>query len=166
MKLAPHSSPSSCRIPLCSIPRWSSVSQSRVEPGRTHTLLALYFSRHFRSQQLWVRSHSPLNKNVSYQRASTWIFLTIIPSFWTCCRVLSMISPALKRYISNLHTLVRPKAVSVRLRVIFTGTHTHTHTQCVHVVKPTLVKKPLFKCNSAPRRKELTQQINMGVFRF
>lgn len=54
-------------IPLCSIPRWSSVAESS-RAGLT--LLALYFSRHFRSQQLWVWSHSQFNKNVSYRRAS------------------------------------------------------------------------------------------------
>lgn len=34
-------------------------------------------------------------------------------------------------------------------------------TQCVHVLKPTLVKGPLFKCNGAPRCKELTQHISI-----
>lgn len=54
-------------IPLCSIPRWSSVPESS---RAGHTLLALYFSRHFRSQQLWVRSHSQLNKTLATDEAS------------------------------------------------------------------------------------------------
>lgn len=88
-------------IPLCSTPRWSGV----VEPSRAGlTLLALYFPRHFRSQQLRVRSHST---NVSHRRASPCVPCAIIPSFSIHSGVREMSPPGSKGDLHSLHTLGR-----------------------------------------------------------
>lgn len=90
-------------IPLCSTPRWSGV----VEPRRAGlTLLALYFRRHFRSQQLRVRSHS--NTNVSHRRASPCVPCAIIPSFSIHSRVREMSPPGSGGDLHSLHTSGRP----------------------------------------------------------
>lgn len=88
----------------------------------------------------------------------------IIPSFSIRSCVRERIPPGLVSYIYRLHTLVRSKTVSVRLRVIFTGyTHTHSliHTHTTHTLMcwTQTRARDLGQCNSAPLRQELATPI-------
>lgn len=150
-------------IPLCSIPRWSSV----VESSRAGlTLLALYFSRHFRSQQLRVQAHST---NVSHRRASPYVpFRLFSHSRYTLVSMRWVRRGPKKIITANTHWYGQKRCLGSSPRNFhWKPTHKHPHSGYVHVLNPASEIDEAFTCNSAPVCQELaaaTVNTAMGVF--
>lgn len=122
-------------IPLCSILRWSGV----LESSRAGlTLLALYFSRHFRSQQLreWFPPRS--STYVSYRRASPYVFSDYSLIFETQLCPWDDSAGMNRIYSQPTHIGTVRNCLSPSRRN-FHWIHTHTHTHRVRsCVEPRL----------------------------